>query len=374
MTGPWTHRALTGPEAAILHHPDQRTPWAPSIVVRLAPGTLTPARAQERLAALIQAHPILDARLELAAGRWVAGAGRQELELLADELHVLRTRFDLAAGPPARIALSPAGDALAIVGHHAALDGRALVMIARALLGAAPIEAVGSPAPSAGPSAAAAPADAEQASGPSAGAGAREAMRRLLHPADRVAPTPGADEGEAFVAADLPAGSGVRVATLAHAAVEAVGAWNGERGARWASVGLTIPVGGPPTLGNVASHRRVDLHGPADVAEAVRAALRAAAAPPDAALSPAKARLLRLAAPIVDRLSDSLLVSNLGLVDLPGAVAVDFYPQARGRSAVAIGACTPRGGRTRLTLRARDLSDLDAGILLGMIADRLLPG
>lgn len=373
MTGPWTHRALTGPEAAILHHPDQHTPWAPSIVVRLAPGTLAPARAQERLAALIQAHPILDARLELAAGRWVAGAQRQELELLAEERHVLRTRFDLATGPPARIALSPGGDALAIVGHHAALDGRALVMVARALLGAAPIEAVGSPAPSVDPSAAA-PADPDHAPGASAGAGAREAMRRLLHPADRVAPTPGASDGEAFVAADLPAGSGVRVATLAHAAVEAVGVWNAERGARWATVGLTIPVGGPQALGNVASHRRVDLHGSADVAEAVRAALRAAVAPPDAALSPAKARLLRLAAPVVDRLSDSLLVSNLGIVDLPGAVAVDFYPQARGRSAVAIGACTPRGGRTRITLRARDLSDLDAGILLGTIADRLLPG
>lgn len=366
MTSAWTQRALTGAEAAILHHPDQQTPWAPSIVVRLAPGALDHATAQERLRGLIAEHPILDARLELGAGRWVAGAGRLALELLADEVHLLRTRFDLAAGAPVRIALSPAADALAIVGHHAALDGRALLMIARALLGAAPITALAPPA-------AQAPRDADDVTPRTAG-GASEALRRAVRPADRVAASANLVEGEAFVAADLPAGQAVRVATLAAVAVDAVAAWNAERAEPWSRVGLTIPVGGPPQLGNVASHRRIDVPASAPIAEAVSAALRAQVAPPEAGLSPAKARVLRIVAPILDRLSDSLLVSNLGLVDLPGAQAVEFFPQARGRSAVAIGACTPVSGTARLTLRARDLSELDAGLLLGMIADRVRAG
>jgi hypothetical protein len=366
MTSAWTQRALTGAEAAILHHPDQRTPWAPSIVARLTPGRLTRGAAQERLAALVAQHPILDARLDLAGSRWIAGCGRQALELLADELHLLRTRFDLASGPPVRIALSPACDALAVVGHHAAVDGRALLMIARALLGAEPIEATAAAMPEARTGVnATTPEAARQTSA------AREALRRMVRPADRVAASPGAVEGEAFVAAELPCGVPVRAARIAAAAVDAAAAWNAERGERWSRVGLTIPVGGPPSLGNVATHRRIDISLPAAVSEAVSAALRAQVDPPEAGLSPSKARVLRVVAPIIDRLSDSLLVSNLGIVDLPGAHAVEFYPQARGRSAVAIGACTPAGGTARLTLRARDLSELDAGLLLGLLTDRL---
>lgn len=366
MTSAWTTRALTGAEAAILHHPDQRTPWAPSIVVRLASAALEHGTAEARLRALIERHPILDARLELGASRWIAGCGRQALELLADELHFLRTRFDLASGPPVRIGLSPAGDTLAIVGHHAAVDGRALVMIARALLGAEPIEATAAIRPKAR---AASETDGQRKRRSTGGA--REALRRMLRPADRVAASPGAVEGEAFVAADLSVGAPVRAAHLAAAAVQATAAWNRERGERWSRIGLTIPVGGPPALGNVATHRRVDVSLPAAVSDVVGAALRDQVDPPEAGLSASKARVLRVVAPIVDRLSDSLLVSNLGVVDLPGAHAVEFYPQARGRSAVAIGACTPAGGTPRLTLRARDLSELDAGLLLGLLTDEL---
>ncbi len=361
MTTAWTERALTGAEAAILRHPDQATPWAPSIVVRLAPGGLDRAVAAERLEALAARHAILAARLDLAASRWRTG-GPPALEVLGDELQLLRTRFALADAPPLRVALSPGGDALAIVGHHAALDGRALVMVARGLLGAEPVEA----------------ASAREAAGggaeapPAAASGAGEALRRLARPADRVARSQETVDGEAFVAAELAPGSRVRAASLARAAVAAVTAWNHDRGERWSQIGLSIPVGGPPVLGNVASHRRVDLAVTDDPAAAVRAALRAQAAPPEAALTPAKARVLRIVAPVLGRLSDSLLVSNLGLVDLPGARAIDFYPQARGRSAVAIGACTPAGGLARITLRARDLSQFDAGLLLGTVVDELL--
>ncbi|MDQ8047359.1 MAG: hypothetical protein REI11_22320, partial [Patulibacter sp.] len=121
-------------------------------------------------------------------------------------------------------------------------------------------------------------------------------------------------------------------------------------------------------LGNVSTHRRLDLPADADIAAAVQVALATADEPVEAG---GPSVLLRLLGPIIDRFSDSLLVSNLGLVDLPGATAVDFYPQARGRSAVAIGACSVAGGERTLTLRARDLDDTDAAALLDAVIANL---
>ncbi|MEH3053185.1 MAG: hypothetical protein PGN13_04130 [Patulibacter minatonensis] len=362
---PWTTRPLRAPEAAILRHPDQRTPWAPSLVVHLGE-PLAHAEATARLGALVAQHPILRARL--AKDAWVCGAAPPQIEPLGDDLAHLRTRFDLAAGPPVRIALSADGHDLALVGHHAALDGRALTSIARCLLGSAPLGV-------AGPSTA--PAEHAQArldgegsprGGPSLAA---SPLRLLARPAHRVAPSVERPRSETFVSASLPSGTRLRVAPLAAATTAAAGAWNADRGAPWGRVGLTIPVGGPPVIGNVSTHRRLDLALPADVAGAVAAALATADPPLGATISRARGRVLRLAAPLARRLSDSLLVSNLGLVDLPGARAVDFYPQARGRSAVALGACTPVGGTPRLTLRARDLTESDARALLDAVV-RLL--
>lgn len=360
-------RPLTAPEATLVHHPDQRTPWAPSIVVHLRPGSLDRARAEQRLADLVVTHPILRARLGRDRRHWIAGPA-PHVELLTDgAVPLLRTRLELQAGPPVRVALAPDAGTLVIVAHHAALDGRALLMIAAGLLGAPD---VAKPRPDVQPRdgnhrAAATPA-APHAATPAA------ALRRLVAPADRVAPSGVPPAQESFVWAEPPEGVRLRAATIAAAAVQAATQWNRDRGAPWRRVGLTIPVGGPPVLGNVSTHRRIDLAAGMPVAEAVAAALAAAEPPPDAAITPGRARALALLAPLVDRLSDSLLVSNLGVVDLPGAMAVDFSPQARGRSAVAIGACTPRGGTPRLTVRARDLSPSDAQQFLALVSDALV--
>lgn len=369
MREAWTTRQLLPSEAAIVHHPDRRGCWVPCVRVELAEPLTTPVIG-DRLTELAARHSILGARLDSRRGAWVAGSPRLPIVPLPDPLAVLCVPIDLATGPPLRVALSADGRQLAVAGHHAALDGRALLMVARALLGA-PAGAAEAPLGSVAPPRAPGAAPAAPASAPRSAP--QEALARVLRPADRVAPSRTGRGLEVLLAAEAPVGAELRVAALAAAAVRAAGAWNHRRRRPWRRVGLTIPVGGPPLLGNVASHRRLDLDLPADVAAAVTAALAQGAAPPDAGLDPRRARLLRLLAPVVARLSDSLLVSNLGLVDLPGATAVDFYPQARGRSAVALGACTVRGGRSRLTLRARDLNAADAEALLQRWVAELSP-
>jgi hypothetical protein len=71
--------------------------------------------------------------------------------------------------------------------------------------------------------------------------------------------------------------------------------------------------------------------------------------------------------PALHRLSDTLLVSNLGRVELPGATEFEAYGVPRGRSAVAIGAVGLPDQPTTITLRARDLSPEDAAHLLDQI-------
>lgn len=72
--------------------------------------------------------------------------------------------------------------------------------------------------------------------------------------------------------------------------------------------------------------------------------------------------------PLLQRFSDTFLVSNLGRLDLPTVKRVEFYPVARGRSAVAIGAAGLADGPTTLTVRSGNLSPGDAGALLARIA------
>jgi hypothetical protein len=78
--------------------------------------------------------------------------------------------------------------------------------------------------------------------------------------------------------------------------------------------------------------------------------------------------------PVVGRFSDSLLVSNLGRREVPGATRLEFFPVARGRSAVAVGAAGLAGGTSTVSVRARDLSPEDAEALLGDLVSRLEAG
>ncbi len=377
MTDVWISRPITPSEAAILHHPDRRTAWAPAIVVETAE-RLEPTAVARALDALAAEHSIVAARLR--GEEWVVGGAPPVVGALEPGgLAGLCRAFDLASEPPLRVGLSASGRTLSMAAHHAALDGRALLTVASHLLGHGGDDAseVAGAAASDGPSAPTAEVSASQSLAESrsgggravaAAVGARHALRRLDRPADRVAASSSAALAEVFVTAELPLGVPARVAALAAAACGAVQAWNEARGEPWRRVGLTIPVGGPPVLGNVSTHRRVDAASSDDIAAAVTAALGAAHTAGAGAMHPA---LMRLLAPVVERLSDSLLVSNLGLVRLPGAAAVDFYAQARGRSAVALSAASVEGGARRLTLRARDLTEADAQALLDATVERL---
>ena len=115
-------------------------------------------------------------------------------------------------------------------------------------------------------------------------------------------------------------------------------------------------------------YRRVDLRAGEAVEPAVAAALASPREPPDQVWSP---RLGRLLEPLAGRFSDSLLVSNVGRRAVPGARRLDFFPVARGRSAVAFGAAGLAGGPSTVSVRARDLAAEDAEALLADVVARL---
>ncbi len=289
MSSPWRERGLTSQEAAILFHPDRRTPWAPSLVVHLrARSTLPrPRRGSPRSLPSTRSST-------RASSAIVGGPARADSRSRRPRIRS-RSCGRGSISPPGRPCASRVLSAparLVVVGHHAALDGRALLSVAAAVLGTPPgITA----APDQVPTAASAPAFEPGRSGSEPGRPARpgDAFRRVLRPADRVAPSAAPPTVESFAACELGPGAAVpRASTLAAASTVAVAQWNDERGARWERVGLTIPVGGPPVLGNVSTHRRVDVRLPADIAGAVTAALAQAVAPPGSGLGPGRARLL----------------------------------------------------------------------------------
>jgi hypothetical protein len=150
-------------------------------------------------------------------------------------------------------------------------------------------------------------------------------------------------------------------ARLAAACAAAAGELARERGASWRRIGITLAVGGPAGVGNVATYRRIDVPAAADVVGAATAALAQAVEPAEQVKA---RRLLKLLSPISDRFSDSILVSNLGRHDVPMATRLDFFPVARGRSAVAFGAAGLTTGECTLAIRARDLDQPDAEQLL----------
>jgi hypothetical protein len=132
-----------------------------------------------------------------------------------------------------------------------------------------------------------------------------------------------------------------------------------------ARIGLSIAVGGVGK--EAATYRRVDLSPSEDVQAAVNHALSDPAVPPEVNGLPPGAFLLR---PFLTRFSDTMLISNLGRLDLP-VMSVEFFPVARGRSAVSIGAVGLSDRPVTLTLRARDLDPIDAKTLLDRIAVHL---
>jgi hypothetical protein len=382
---------------ALLRFPDRRTGW---VVVAAASLGAPPEGLDERVRALHRAVPMVGARLRGEV--WHQGTPPEPLMVDGEPLGapVLLDPFRLAAEPPLRVLVGAGGARVAVACHHAAFDGLGLVAVLAALLGG-PLP--GSPPP---------------AGGGRPPAELRGLLGRVARPADRVAPSPRAPARDALAVREVAlSGPGV-TARLAAAAVAAAGARNARLGRPWRRVGINLGLAGhpdPPTspgdpgqvpagpsgfpesqgptgpdpsatprdpgpagsggsgavAGNLSRYRRVDLLAGEPVEPAVASALASPREPVDQVWSP---RLGRLLGPVARRCSDSLLISNVGRRAVPGATRLDFFPVARGRSAVAVGAAGLPGGPSTVSLRARDLSTEDAEALLADIAARLEAG
>jgi hypothetical protein len=326
-------------------------------------------RLQDRLEELHRAVPMTGARLHDET--WHPGPPTEPRVVDGDPLDApdLLGRFDLATEPPFRVLAGSGGTRLAVACHHAAFDGRSLVALLGALVGG--VQVVGPASAGVGPG--------------RPGRGVPESrglVGRLVRPADRVAPSLAGTVREALVVREIDlSGPGV-TARVAAAAVAAAGARNRLLGRPWRRVGVNLGLagleeagvgetGGPVVPGNRSRYRRVDLAPGEPVGPALAAAVASPREPLDQVWSP---RLGWLLGPVAGRFSDSLLVSNLGRREVPGATRLDFFPVARGRSAVAVGAVGLAGGPSTVSLRARDLSPQDAEALLADLVARLEAG
>lgn len=332
---------------ALLRFPDPRTDWVVVTVATLsAPVDDLPAR----LEALHAAVPVIGARLHDET--WHPADPPPVITVAGDPLEhpLLDQPFDLAAVPPLRLLSSADGLRLAVVGHHAAFDGLALVAVLRALTAGDRPQPVTSPPPGE--------------------AGSKlPLLERLARPADPVAPTPGVWPGDAYASTVIDvSGKGI-TGRIAEACVAAAAAHNARHQRPLRKVGLTIAVGGPAGVGNVASYRRIDVDPSGPVADLVQEALASPDEPGEQVSAPKV--VMRLLEPVVERFSDTLLISNLGRHRVPGVERLDFFPVARGRSAVCFASAAIEDGSTTLTVRARDLSPGDARRLLADAAARL---
>ena len=332
---------------ALLRFPDPRTAW---VVVTVATLSNPADDLAERLDALHAAVPIVGARLE--GETWLPGSP-PTIEVGPDDLigaPGVDRPFDLSTEAPLRLVRSGDGRQLAVVGHHAAFDGLALVGVLRALTGGEPPGPVDSPPP--GPAGSKLP-----------------LLGRLVRPADPVTPTPGVWPGDAYATERVALGGKGVTGRIAAAAVAAAAAHDRRHGRRLRKAGVTVAVGGPAGIGNVASYRRIDV-GPRDpVAALVDQALATPEEPGEQVRAPKV--VMRLLEPVVDRFSDTVLISNLGRHRIDGVEDLSFFPVARGRSAVCIGSAAIEGAGTTLSIRARDLSPGDARRLLADTVERL---
>jgi hypothetical protein len=346
-------RPASAHDLAVLRHPDRKTTWVQIVAATLREPVFGLARrCDERLRELNPRVPVVGARLRDET--WVLGPPPQTIEVSGEPLDapMLLDRFDLTSEPPIRLIVSGDGRRLALAAHHAGLDGRGIVHLIQAILGG--------PVPPA----------AADARATNRGAGSTlTPLKRLLRPADRIAPSPVPPTRDSLAVRTLDVAGHVVVARIVAAAIDAISEHNRARGWPWRRIGLSIPVGPSGVgIGNAASYRRVDLRPGDNVRRAVATALKSGPLPPEFTSAP---RALRLLSPIAYRFSDSLLVSNHGRCDLPGLSRLEIFPVARGRSAVVFGSAGVAGGESTLSVRARDLTREDAEGLLDQAVGRL---
>ena len=335
----------------LLRFPDPRTDWVVVTAANLT-SRVDAATLSTRLTALHQAVPVVGARLRGEV--WFPDMPPTIEVVDGDPLGTpgFDRPFDLANEAPLRLVLGCDGRRLAVIGHHAAFDGLALVSIITALADGDLPQPVASPPPGVPGS-------------------KLPLLKRLARPAQAVTPTPGIWPGDAYATATVHlAGRGI-TGKITDACLAAVRAHNRARGVPLDRVGVTVAVGGPAGVGNVASYRRLDLVPSDAVADLVQTALKDPSEPGEQVSAPKL--LMKALAPVVERFSDTILVSNLGRQTVPGVERIDFFPVARGRSAVCFASASVTGGETTLSIRARDLSPGDAQRILAEAVTRLTP-
>lgn len=342
-------------ELAILRHPDQETTWTVVGVAHVEPAaTSDPAgalldRLHRRIPILIEGLPMAAARLD--GERWRLGAG--PVPVIASHSDPtppsMLTRFDLTSEPPLRLLVDPEGRWVSFFVHHAALDGARLLVTIKTLLCEAPV-----PAP--------------EPELPTRGEIPWSVLARLLRPADPVAPSAEPPRVDSFVARPLPLlGAGVS-SRLPEALLEAVKSFSAARGCPLRRVGITLGISRTQGPANRNTYRRVDRRVGQPIGPAIEAALRVPEDPWEIRHS---TRLLRLFTPLAPRLSDTVILTNLGRQSMPGITRLEGYPVARGRSAVAFGAVRLAGGESTLCLRARDINVDDADGIIDEVIERL---
>jgi len=287
-----------------------------------------------------------------------------------EQLHQLQGRFADDSyddrRPRVRVARSPAS--VLVAAHHSALDGLGLLGLLGIVLDAPVRSSVRGLSAEGG--------------SPAAGRFLRRAAGRLreaaLSPPLRIAPDRrGAGGGDHLVETQVPSVTG-GTPTLLAAVARAVDAWNDAHGTKSGpvtiAVGLSRRPGSTPTLEDESAFARVVMTG--RTPDAARSALHAA--PPEPAAPPGSRALglvARLGRPLSGRLGSTLLVSNLGRIDVPDEVrSIAFWPVATARSGVSLGV-TSVGAGTVLGLRARRAFFTRTGAerLLATIAASLTP-
>jgi hypothetical protein len=338
--------------APVGRHPDRRTTWIIVLLARTDEGAVPPPNVLlERIQSAAVDAPLVASRLH---GQWWTRSSAPAITVARPgcplESAPLRA-FDLRHESPLRLVTSARRNWLLMAGHHFAFDGMGMVSVLRALL-----SGISEKAP-------------DYASLDATPHSLAPAFLRLLHPADPVAPSDQQPAVDSFASALATMRGSAVTAALARACAVAVAARNASVGRPLRRIGISVAVGG--VGGQGATYRRVDVKDPGEAEGAVKSALSDPSVPPEMKGMPPGAFLLQ---PVLQRFSDTVLVSNLGRLDLPGVRRLEFYPVARGRSALAIGAAGLVGGPTTLTLRSRTLSPLDAESLLSDIVASLPSG
>ncbi len=338
------YREASRHELSLIRFPEVGTDW---VILMRAALERPPADLSSRLAELNELVPLVGARLH--GESWSYGTPNEPLTVAGDPMdHADAQRaFDLADEAPLRLLVGDDG-LLGIAAHHAAFDGLAMVALLQFLMGGPrPEPAVSPPA------------------GPSDGN--LPYIKRILRPARAVAASAHLPARDTVLARPVTISGRRTTGRLAAACVAAAGAHNRRAGEPFDRIGITIAIGGPAGVGNVAGYRRIDLVPSDPVVERVVEAIATVEEPQ---LQAKSTRYLKLTAPLVPRLADSLLVSNLGRHPIDDVRRVDFWPVSRGRSGLVFGMCTVEGGESSLGLRSYRLDEADGQRILDEAVER----